>query len=376
MAAVILSTAPAAQGVPIDLTHAYPAVTGPTTLHIDGIETLGSSYWADFTWNSGTNKFDVEKYGEEPEIDYLLDKGYGTANAAYSLRKLREQYRGNCLKIRRASDNVEADVAFDLNGALSGTSAITVTHGSYEGPLTLAALCSETDGFVVTWYDQAGTGPYDGRQHEAIFQPKVVSQGSVITDNGEAAIEFDGSDDYLALGEGLFGDVGLGAGDMSIWTVASLDWDPIEQERHTLIGEGTASPANFFLSYGDKIGVYVLLESGVPTARYYRVSTAANAGLALRDIGGIPRTQQQVICAYTWNGTTNELSTDANVLTRSNSIPSPQISYQNASIGAASSNPGSEAWRGKISEIVQWHSDQTANRVDISRNLNNYYKAY
>lgn len=54
-----------AYAVPIDLTNATPSVTGATTLHIDGIATLGASYWADFKWNDRTNKFDVSAYGEE-----------------------------------------------------------------------------------------------------------------------------------------------------------------------------------------------------------------------------------------------------------------------------------------------------------------------
>ena len=60
-----LYAAPAAQGVPIDLTAATPTVTGPTSLHTEGIATLGSSYWADFEWNEATNKFDVSGYGAE-----------------------------------------------------------------------------------------------------------------------------------------------------------------------------------------------------------------------------------------------------------------------------------------------------------------------
>ena len=64
MASVFLA-ASTSLGVPIDLTDSTPSVTGVTTLHIEGIATLGSSYWADFEWNEKTNKFDVVAYGEE-----------------------------------------------------------------------------------------------------------------------------------------------------------------------------------------------------------------------------------------------------------------------------------------------------------------------
>ena len=66
----------ASEGVPIDLTDATPTVTGATTLHIEGIATLGSTYWADFQWNAKTNKFDVSAYGlEVPEGFVRVEPG-------------------------------------------------------------------------------------------------------------------------------------------------------------------------------------------------------------------------------------------------------------------------------------------------------------
>ena len=55
-----------ASAVPIDLTGSTPTVTGPTTLHIEGIAALGARYWAGFDWNAQTNKFDAAAYGELP----------------------------------------------------------------------------------------------------------------------------------------------------------------------------------------------------------------------------------------------------------------------------------------------------------------------
>lgn len=41
--ATVLWPVSTSQAVPIDLTNATPTVTGETTLHMDGITTLGSS---------------------------------------------------------------------------------------------------------------------------------------------------------------------------------------------------------------------------------------------------------------------------------------------------------------------------------------------
>ena len=47
------------------------------------------------------------------------------ADAAYSLRKVNSSYSGDAVRIRRSSDDVEVDVAFDSDGKVSASSAIT-----------------------------------------------------------------------------------------------------------------------------------------------------------------------------------------------------------------------------------------------------------
>jgi len=110
----------------------------------------------------------------------LLDT-YSGAAAAYSLRQLSSTYSGNAIKVRRASDNAEQDIAFSNNELDTAT---------------LETFASGTDAFVTTWYDQSGNGN-DAAQGTASSQPKIVSSGSTILDNGKAAVQFDGSDDNL-----------------------------------------------------------------------------------------------------------------------------------------------------------------------------------
>jgi hypothetical protein len=47
----------------------------------------------------------------------------------------------------------------------------------------------------VTWYDQSLSN--DATQSTAAAQPKIVSGGSLVTENGKPAVDFDGVDDYL-----------------------------------------------------------------------------------------------------------------------------------------------------------------------------------
>jgi len=91
----------------------------------------------------------------------LLDT-YSGAAAAYSLRLLDSTYSGNAIKVRRASDNAEQDIAFSNNELDTAT---------------LETFASGTDAFVTTWYDQSGNG-VNATQATASAQPKIVSAGT------------------------------------------------------------------------------------------------------------------------------------------------------------------------------------------------------
>lgn len=108
----------------------------------------------------------------------LLDT-YPNAAAAYSVRKLRLQYTGSAIRVRRSSDNTEQDIGFDINGNLNTTA--------------LTSFCGSGNGFVTTWYDQSGNAR-NVTQSTAASQPQIVSSGSVITQNTKPCIEFDGND--------------------------------------------------------------------------------------------------------------------------------------------------------------------------------------
>ena len=76
----------------------------------------------------------------------LLDtEGLTGAFAAYSLRKLRSLYPGNCIRVRRANDNAEANIGFSSN---------------WVDKAAVDAHCTTNDGFVVGFFDQSGNGNY------------------------------------------------------------------------------------------------------------------------------------------------------------------------------------------------------------------------
>ncbi len=104
----------------------------------------------------------------------LLDI-YPTACMAYSFRKLRNAYAGSAVRIRRSSDNAQADIGFDGSGNFDTAAA--------------AAHIGGGTGNIVTWYDQSGNG-LNVTQATAGSQPTYSATGM----NGHPTATFDGGD--------------------------------------------------------------------------------------------------------------------------------------------------------------------------------------
>jgi hypothetical protein len=113
-------------------------------------------------------------------ISFLaLDQLSAPAAAAYSLRKLRNAYVGNAIRVRRSSDNAELDIGFAASDDLDTAS--------------LLAFVGAGNGFVTTWYDQSGNAR-NATQTDPTKQPRIVSNGVMNMINGRAALSFDGDD--------------------------------------------------------------------------------------------------------------------------------------------------------------------------------------
>ncbi len=140
------------------------------------------------------------------KLEDTLPADVATAAAAFSLRKVKADYSGNAVQIRRSSDEAEVDVAFDSEGKVSNSSLVTdVTEESESGgtqvassgATTLGDFINGTDAFVVTWYDQAGSN--NAVQLTSASQPQIASSGSLLADG----LDFDGSNDFLQTSSGV-----------------------------------------------------------------------------------------------------------------------------------------------------------------------------
>ena len=102
-----------------------------------------------------------------------------TIGACYSVRLMNPGYFGNCMQVRRSSDNTISNIGFNVNGGLD-------TVG-------LLAFVGANNGFVSTWYDQSGNS-LDIAQATVADQPQIVTSGVVNTNYGIPALSFSGSD--------------------------------------------------------------------------------------------------------------------------------------------------------------------------------------
>jgi surface protein len=99
---------------------------------------------------------------------------FPNASLGLSLDKLDKNYTGSAIKVRRSSDNNELDIGF-VNGILDTAS--------------LLDFVGSGNGFISIWYDQSGEGN-NLLQTLASRQPQIVSNGSLILENGKPCIDF------------------------------------------------------------------------------------------------------------------------------------------------------------------------------------------
>jgi len=251
----------------------------------------------------------------------LLDT-YSGAAAAYSLRKLSSSYSGSAIRVRRSSDNTEQDIGFNVFGELDTVS--------------LLAFAGTGDAFVKTWYDQASTN--DATQTTTANQPKIVSSGAVIVENGKPAVEFDGSSNIL--------DASLTIPNDFTAIITGLSTNTISNQK--FIADETNSKGQLFVNAGNYNwydgSTVTLLESADVLRHLFFVS--ADSGGSFVSIDGA----DQTITGISNTG------------------------YGELRIGGRAIS--SQYLDGNIQEVILYPSDQSDNRSNIETNINTFYSIY
>ena len=264
-----------------------------------------------------------EEVDQAPAFTGLLNETYGSgAEAAYSTRRL----NGNvteCMVIRRASDSTTTTIGFDGSGNIDEAAINT--------------FCTGTTCTVSEWKDQSGNGN-DATQATAGNQPTIYSGGALVKENGKPALEFDGSNDF----------------------VATSDF--------------TAEAQPFYFSLvtaPDSTGLSRFIDTnGTVTNNRINITLNGsqyemNAGNSIT--GGTTTTTQQLLTA--------DFDTTSSFLYKDGAqIISGDAGTRNIDglkIGA--NKNGIQVLNGTMQEIVFYASDQSSNRAGIESNIATFY---
>jgi hypothetical protein len=251
----------------------------------------------------------------------LLDT-YSGAAAAYSLRLLDSTYTGSAIRVRRSSDNTEQDINFNVFSELDTVS--------------LTAFAGTGDAFVKTWYDQSGNS-YDATQTTTSNQPKIVSSGAVIVDNGKPAVEFVSQKLNLPLAVGVDFSVSW------VWKTYNEANNQIPLNTKVDCYYNPGGPKNYRLYFGAALYQWTANDSPAPI---------------------LPSNQTAVWMNY---------STSKNWYMRTNGLeksfsPGTSFTPANGEIGSFCN--------GVIQEMIIYNSNESANRTGIETNLNDFYDIY
>lgn len=126
----------------------------------------------------------------------LLDRFGLSPSFAFSSRKLREAYTGYSIRLRRNTDNAQADVAFDNNNVVSDNSIVTIVDVgtsvlTLNSTMSLSSFRNGNTMYASIWYDQ-GTNGFNAEQTTTSKQP-VFKMNSNGFSNGMPSLGFTGN---------------------------------------------------------------------------------------------------------------------------------------------------------------------------------------
>jgi len=282
-------------------------------------------------------------------IGDLLDHFPSNVHSAFSVRKF-NGYTGFAFRIRRNSDDVEADLYFDDVGDISldsvvsnfssSSSATNLGQFMASSGYTDADYLGSTDNaLVATWKDQSGNGR-DISQPEAGKQPTLVLNGVLETENGVTALDF-------------YGDR-LKVTDSNSYS---------QPNTYLCVAQSDATSGNDYMTDGDGSGGRQLVVHTGGKKSHWAATFASSSESTDTD---------QHLWFSVFDGSNSVLGIDggSNVLTSS---PGTQ-SQSGFTVGARCS--GSNYWDGRIQEVIYYTGDHEGTRTGMEFDINRYYGIY
>jgi surface protein len=235
----------------------------------------------------------------------------------------------------------------------TGSSATIYTQTT---STTSSASTGLKNGFVKTWYDQSGNNRHATQSVDA-SQPQIVSSGVIVTENGKPSIQFDNTNDSLAVpnSNAFYFDNKFYITHVNSFTTYN-DYDVV---LNTADDGGGSN--GWWLEYGFNRG-FTLYDKGVlrledNVQSIQSLSTGTNRVFTiLQDSNGMQGYYNNILF-----GTSSYTGTLGSV---------------NKSLDISSIRNTSYFSNMKIQEIIIYPSDQSSRRGLISDNINGYYNIF
>jgi len=279
---------------------------------------------------------------------YLLDL-YPGAAYAYDFFKLSSTYTGACIKVRRASDNVETDVGF-VNDKLDESG--------------LTDFAGASDCFRVTRYDQTGNGRHF-TQTSASNQPKIVSAGVIIKEGTHIIEQFDGVNDFAVI---------PALGTTSNYHQLFINMKIRNANTEVIVVEQGDNYSNYsgaFLLYRSAGSPKQLTMANVSGANYKtgKLDNQEVTAFKLFNIG-IDR-----VSTVTNNGRVNGVAIPITNITNTANMQGVPIPSQPYYVGARSGGTVAPSQL-NLATMVMYPTDQSANLAGIENKINSNYNLY
>ncbi len=270
----------------------------------------------------------------------LLDTYTGAA-AAYSLRRLSNNYTGNLIRVAKKVSNVESetDIGYNSSNELDTTALAAFASGADNGDVR-----------VVTWYDQSGNGN-NITQSTFNSAPWIYDDSSLQTSNGKPAIRTAGN----------------------VWLQTSNQPLSSTQQSGFMVGEPISNGNGFMSIFGH--GDY----------RTYFYFSTPQIGLsmvgiskAVSNVGNFAVGDQALISYYN-NSSTLFFRQDGSQLGSTSVTPasygSKDMMIGQYWTGTANGNVN-KIFNGYNQEHIVFPSEQSSNISGIETNINTYYSIY
>ena len=331
----------------IQALNAIDKAKGGTGLHKYNIDALNSICKA--AGGSGVNKYEIAALAfigsNVNPLPVLLLDVFPNATSAYSLRKLRSDYEGAAIRVRRSGDNAEMDIGF--NGI-----NLDVT--------TLLLFVNGGDGYVTTWYNQGDTA-YNIKSDINGNQPIICNAGVLIEDVGKPAVLFNGTSSFMEFEDNaVFRNISA----TSVFIVA---------KNNTSI-RGNLLDARTFSSTGQSLKNRFLIRS---YNSMYQFGGRRLDEDSIRIIGTTVISELQSFISITLNYIGRVVNFKVNNID-AGSIVDFQTSGNTSNTDSygiiiGKNTNDNEYWDGTMQEMIIYQNDKTLQCEDIYLNQINYY---